>query len=727
MAQTKKRKGPHEASGKPPAKVQKVSNGTSTTTKSQKRKVRLDELPWREVSIPDDLDDFEGIYGLEEIDDVEVVRDPETKAISYHSSHVTENNGVEEPSEEDAESWEGFSSDEQPEVPETKAKQKQADAKKGTANGGGSTTPLAKSGAFGGLQEEDLNEEEEMDMAAWRKLELSPQTLSSLAKLKFAKPTPIQKAAIPDILAGHDVIGKASTGSGKTLAFGIPILERYLNLKAEGRKQRGPLALVLSPTRELAHQLRDHLTALCSGGTFDGPQVACITGGLSLQKQQRLLEKAEIVIGTPGRLWEIMSSGHGTAAKLREIDFLVLDEADRLLSQGHFKELEEILSKLDREDAGSDDEAVSKSKKVKPKVERQTLVFSATFHKDLQQKLAGKANNRSQSTSEADSMDYLLQKLNFREEKPKFIDVNPVSQMAAGLKEGMLECDGMEKDLYLYSTLLMHPNKHTLVFTNSISSVRRLTPLLANLNLPALPLHSEMIQKARLRSIERFTASKTSILIATDVAARGLDIPGVEVVVHYHVPRAADAYVHRSGRTARAGQEGVSILLCAPEEVNGVRRLIAKVHAQSTGKTQGLQSLDLDRRVVSRLKPRLSLAKRIADVGIAKEKGNSKDNWMKQAAEDLGVDYDSEEFESQGNTGKRGRGAGRRKKEKDNREVGKDEMKAMKAELRALLSQRVNVGVSERYITSGGVDVEALLKGQQSEFLGSVGGLGFSS
>lgn len=236
-----------------------------------------------------------------------------------------------------------------------------------------------------------------------------------------------------------------------------------------------------------------------------------------------------------------------------------------------------------------------------------------------------------------------------------------------------------------------------------------------------------MPQKARLRSVERFTASKSSILVATDVAARGLDIPKVELVVHYHVPRAADAYVHRSGRTARAGLEGSSVLLCSPEEVNGVRRLVAKVHASAQSETgRALKTLDVDRKVVSRLKPRLVLAKRIADVGLAKEKKSSGDSLLKQAAEDLGVSYDSEELEEQGGgKGKSYRKGGRKKKERENREVTKAEVQAMRAELRSLLAKRVNAGVSERYLTGGSIDIDALLKGEKGEFLGGVGGLDF--
>lgn len=238
-----------------------------------------------------------------------------------------------------------------------------------------------------------------------------------------------------------------------------------------------------------------------------------------------------------------------------------------------------------------------------------------------------------------------------------------------------------------------------------------------------------MPQKARLRSVERFSSasSPSSILIATDVAARGLDIPSVQLVLHYHLPRAADMYVHRSGRTARAEKSGSSILLCSPEEVQGMRRLIAKVHARNASEHDGnsrkvfMQTLDLDIRIVSRLKPRVVLSKKISDAALAKEKKGHEDNWLKTAAEDLGVDYDSEEF-AIGEASKKGRGQGRKKKEKEARGLTKGELGALRGELKGLLGQRVNIGVSERYLTAGGLDVDELLNGARGEFLGRADG-----
>ena len=768
----KKRRLPPKIAAMKVRKRQKL-DGTTNPPPVQKSKptkrghnVRLDELQWKEVPMPDRLDDFEGFFGLEEIEDVDVIRDAETGKMSFAAlgngnkrsglvskEQETSNDkevGPEEYKavdyESNGEDWSGFSDGEKAEDQEpvdlpTKTLKKSAkkDGKRKDAVQKNAKESLKiRSTAFDALQEEALDDDGdagETDMSAWSSLNLSSETLASLSKLKFSQPTPIQSAVIPEIISGHDVIGKASTGSGKTLAFGIPILEHYLaslprrtNSSKKTSQQPPPLALILSPTRELAHQITSHLEALCSGASLEGPSIATVTGGLSVQKQQRLLSHAGIVIGTPGRLWEVISSGHGLLKLFKQIRFLVVDEADRLLSEGHFKEVEEILNVLEREDEDEDDSSDAAPKPENQ--ERQTLVFSATFHKGLQQKLAGKGKAGGELMDKQESMEYLLKKLRFREEKPKFIDVNPVSQMASGLKEGLIECAGTEKDLYLYALLLYHPNKRTLIFTNSISAVRRLTPFLQNLNLPALALHSQMLQKARLRSIERFTAQDGSILVATDVAARGLDIPGVQLILHYHLPRAADTYVHRSGRTARGDSSGSSILLCAPEEVAGVRRLVAKVHVRSNAEdkkkgTYFMRSLDIDRRVVSRLKPRAVLAKQLADTTIAKEKKNHEDDWLRAAAEDLGVEYVSEEFEAEV-TGRRGRGNGRKKKEREARSMGKGEVQVLRAELKGLLSQRVNTGVSERYLTSGGVDVDALLKGQaKGDFLGTVKGLGF--
>ncbi|KAI0386503.1 DEAD-domain-containing protein [Hypomontagnella monticulosa] len=748
----KKRKAIGQNTNAPSKKKAKLHRKVLKSTKVAKPKQRIsvDSLRWRKAKLPDMFNDSEGFYGLEEIEDVEVVRKDDNTvefraALPSDDEVEEEGQGQSDELPSDGE-FEGFD-DEPPaldntenekpqlsvddiegvEVDTVDAKDTQKESEKAQKkqkkkkNSRKEEDPELETNVFAGLDVVD-EAQDDVDLSAWLSLSLSSQILESLAKLKFSKPTRIQEAAIPEILAGHDVIGKASTGSGKTLAFGIPIVEKWLEL-AEGvevseETMKTPLALVLSPTRELAHQLTDHIKNLCAG-LPTAPYVCSVTGGLSVHKQQRQLAKADIVIGTPGRLWEVLSSSSELTDSFKKIQYLVVDEADRLLTEGHFKEAAEIFNALDRLETDEDEEEESTASP------RQTLVFSATFHKGLQQKLAGKG--RYDLMSQQDSMEYLLKKLNFREEKPKFIDVNPVSQMAEGLKEGLVECGAMEKDLYLYALLLLYPNVRTLVFTNSISSVRRLAPMLQNLNLQTHPLHSQMPQKARLRSVERFTGAKpgqSSILVATDVAARGLDIPGVDLVVHYHVPRAADVYVHRSGRTARADKTGLSILLCAPEEVVPTRRLISKVHSSNDKKSKKnffVQTLDMDRKLVNRLKPRVTLAKKIADAGLAKEKGNKEDDWMRNAAEELGVEYNSDEMQQVGTWG--GRGGGRKEKQNQARAMTKAELGAMRAELRELLSKRVNAGVSEKYIATGMVDMDELLRGAKGDFLGKVDGL----
>ncbi|KAJ5129497.1 uncharacterized protein N7515_005536 [Penicillium bovifimosum] len=757
------------------ANKRKKAGKSAAVSNADYGSVAVDDLNWKEVALPDRMEDATGFFGLEEIEGVDIIKQSGGEVQFKAKAGKPEKSILKPPSEDDdGEEWGGFSDDDSSEKTpatetpaatevkgdkksdkekkkeqnkvkkaERKAKEQKSKEQKPTDSKSAKDNSIKDGLSFAAL--DDVEEDDGVDVSAWDGLNLSPETFTALSKMKFSSPSAIQQASIPAILDGHDVVGKASTGSGKTLAFGIPIIEHYLDKRGrqgeqseKPEKSKTPIALILSPTRELAHQLGKHLGELIANSPGNNARIALVTGGLSIQKQQRQLATADIVVGTPGRVWEVLSTGSGLIRKMQKIQFLVVDEADRLLSEGHFKEMEDILNALDKHQAGDIADMDDEETEEEEPSQRQTLVFSATFHKDLQQKLAGK--NRWTSGDMLDnkaSMEYLLKKLNFREEKPKFVDVNPESQMAVGLKEGIVECPAMEKDLYLYSVLLYYPKHRTLIFTNSISAVRRITQLLQALQLPVFALHSNMAQKARLRSIERFsspTANPSSILVATDVAARGLDIKGINCVIHYHVPRTADAYVHRSGRTARAGESGKSILICAPEEVLGVARLVAKIHAKKSkkaGESEGpskkvpLESLDIDRRVVARLRPRMALAKRITESTIAKEKVNTEDNWLRAAADDLGVEYDSDEFDQSKGRG-RGRGGGRERREKEASELSKSDMAGLRAELKKLLSQRVNIGVSEKYLTAGRIDIDALLRGEGNDaFLGHLDPLTF--
>jgi ATP-dependent RNA helicase DDX24/MAK5 len=707
-----------------PKKKQKLSGSSAPAPSSAKINVRGDALKWKPVTLPGRLDDAEGFYGLEEIDDVEVVRDEFNNHVMFQPKS-DELLDADHNTEDFDDEWSGFE-DEAPSN-DQKADKESKTAKPATTSKSAKSTKPESDKSNSTTRKDDIEadvrfnllsdsgDDPQIDVSAWEGLEISPTTLSQLARLKFSEPTPIQAAAIPAIKQGHDVIGKAVTGSGKTLAFGVPIFEHWLqNQKppSEAKTTAPILALILAPTRELALQLNRHLNELCIG-LESRPRISAVTGGLSIYKQRRLLEHADIVVATPGRLWEVMNDSSASpntvelVDRLKQIKFLVVDEADRLLSEGHFKEVQDILDALDREVFEEDQLGEQNT----PKAARQTLVFSATFQKGLQQKLTAKrkpgAQAKSELLSNQQSMEYLLKKLAFRESKPTFIDVNPTSQMASALDESIVECGAMKKDLYLYTLLMQNPTSKTIVFTNSISAVKRLTHLLQNLKQPAVALHSTMPQKSRLRSLEKFAAHRT-ILVATDVAARGLDIKGIELIIHYHVPRTADMYVHRSGRTARAHNSGRSILLCSPDEVAGVTRLILEVHKSN----KPPEIVDTDRRIVTRLESRLSLAQKITDASLAREKTSSKDEWLRTAAEELGVDYDSEDFENQGQKGRRGRGGGKAQKEKEKGAVTKDQIQQWRSELDGMLNKRVNLGVSERYLAGGSVNVEALLNGK---------------
>lgn len=334
--------------------------------------------------------------------------------------------------------------------------QKNADKKlqKSASHGGGNE--------FLALEEMEVGEAEDddLDMDDWVALNLSPSLVAAIAKLRFEKPTAIQEKSIPEIIAGGDVIGKAQTGSGKTLAFGIPIIEKWLQLNEEEpekeavedededeedddkkKKTKIPMALILSPTRELAKQIGDHIKAVCDG-LPKSPYVCVVTGGLSIQKQQRQLERADIVIATPGRLWEVLDGDAKLQQKFTRIKFLVVDEADRLFKAGQFKEAENIIGALDGqtpEEGGYSDDSDSEDETR----DRQTLVFSATFDKNLQTKLAGKGQS-AKAGSDEEKMEYLMKSLKFRGE-PKFIDVNRGSRLANNLREGLIECGAMEK------------------------------------------------------------------------------------------------------------------------------------------------------------------------------------------------------------------------------------------------------------------------------------------
>ena len=722
----KQRKNKVSKPRKPPTLKQKL--------KKESKVVKAKDLQWKPVDIPDNLGDYEGFYGLEEIDGVDVqivngktefiVRD-NGKVENKSKKEETNENGEdnmdvednetpevedekpteqeeEEEEDDDEEEFAGFEDDEN--------NQEDANTSERVSNND-KDDKLAESNdelnavSFANL-DLPLPDDNEINLPNWQEGDLgssiSAYTLYGLSQLDFKKPTPIQKETIPIALLGKDVIGKATTGSGKTLAYGIPILEKYiqsLNLIKQNNKDKKinhPTGIIFAPTRELAHQVVDHLNKLAKYSPLSTRGIVSITGGLSIQKQQRLLRHGPgIIVATPGRMLELVQGDSELAKRLASTDIIVLDEADRLLQDGHFDEFEKILELFGKNRP--------KSKSIEWKW--QTLVFSATFSRDLFRKLDRHQKGKSSSLMGNDEIVQLLnEKLKFKDKKPTLVDANPKEIVSGQITEALVECGPTERDLYLYYFLLMYKGS-TLVFANSIDSVKRLVPLLNNLNIPAFSIHSSMIQKQRLRALEKFKEAsqknEVAVLVASDVAARGLDIPNIDHVVHYHLPRSADVYIHRSGRTARAGKEGVSVMFCSPQEASGPLRKLRRLVAGNSNKESRLNMhndvklLPIEMDLVSQIKPRVEISSKLADASISSTATRKEDSWVKQAAEDLGLDDLSglEDFEDDI--------IKKQRKRKEGKMLSKDETKALRYELKTLLANPIKKNTRKSYITSG--------------------------
>lgn len=737
------------------------------------KSINSDSLNWKPVEIPDNLESYEGLYGLEEIDGVDV------KIVNGRAQFVVKGDelavalAVEEETG-DEEEFRGFSDGESDGESGGSAGDSGSGASDGSSDGSSddelvkagekpvtastkastkvtakdakaSTKITAKSTATTGTKSTAKSTEtlapntfaavqlpQDVALPKWTDCRLSTYALTALAATGFTAPTPIQKQTIPLALDGKDVIGKATTGSGKTLAYGLPILEQYAariaaNSTATGTTNnttnsttnsttKAPVAVVFVPTRELAHQVVDHLTAIAKYFPFPPHAIVSITGGLSIQKQERLLTAGSgpgIVVATPGRALELVEKHPALAVALGSTDVVVLDEADRLLQDGHFDEFERILSIMKKNRSTASASASASASTSGTAWRWQTLVFSATFAKDLFAKLTAKSKptgaHRDAHHDAALDADQIVQlfhaKLAFRA-KPTLIDANPTTTVALAVTEALVECGPTERDLYLYYFLLLYKGR-TLVFANSIDSVKRLVPFLQALGVPAFGLHLAMMQKARMRSLERFRecGGSTAVLVALDVAARGLDIPAIDHVAHYHLPRTADVYVHRSGRTGRAGREGVAVMFCSPQEALGplrkLRRLVvarASDPATARGKFKrfaaDVKMLPIEDDLVKQLRPRVKLAAQLADSSTAVANANKEDQWVKQAAADLGVDEDDiGDFEDDM--------IKKQRKRTENKTLDSGDARAMRRELAVLLAQPLRKLSRRSYLTSG--------------------------
>ncbi|XP_048217761.1 ATP-dependent RNA helicase DDX24 [Perognathus longimembris pacificus] len=416
------------------------------------------------------------------------------------------------------------------------------------------------------------------------------------------------------------------------------------------RPRRPLLGLVLTPTRELAVQVKQHIDAVAK---FTGIKTAILVGGMSTQKQQRMLNRhPEIVVATPGRLWELIKEKHSHVSNLRQLRCLVVDEADRMVEKGHFAELSQLLEMLN-------------DSQYNPK--RQTLVFSATLtlvHQAPARILHKKHIKKMDKTAK---LDLLMQKIGLRG-KPKVIDLTRNEGTVETLTETKIHCEADEKDFYLYYFLMQYPGR-SLVFANSISCIKRLSGLLKVLDIMPLTLHACMHQKQRLRNLEQFARLEDCVLLATDVAARGLDIPEVQHVIHYQVPRTSEIYIHRSGRTARATREGLSLMLIGPEDVINFKKIY-----KTLKKDEDIPLFPVQTKYMDIVKERIRLARQIEKAEYRNFQACLHNSWLEQAAAALEIELEEDMYKG----GKADLQEERRRQK---------QMKVLKKELRHLLAQ----------------------------------------
>ena len=344
----------------------------------------------------------------------------------------------------------------------------------------------------------------------FNELEIIKPIAKALSDIGYEAATPIQEESIPHILQGRDILGTASTGTGKTAAFAVPMLQNLFNSNVSHRKIRG---LVIAPTRELAQQILDSYKSYSKHLSI---KVGVIFGGVSQRRQETMLKRGvDIVIATPGRLMDLMDQG---LVDLSFVEMFVLDEADRLLDMGFVHDINKISEKIP--------ETV------------QTLLFSATMPKGV-----------IKLTEE------LLK-------DPVKIATAVVSSVAETVSQKVYFVDPDNKRLLLVDIIKKDFNDSVLVFVRTKSNAERLTRFLNKEGITAGTIHGDKSQNQRIRALDGFKKYKFQVLVATDVAARGIDIDKLGCVVNFNIPDEAEAYVHRIGRTGRAGEEGVSISFC---------------------------------------------------------------------------------------------------------------------------------------------------------------------
>ncbi|RAR41263.1 DEAD/DEAH box helicase [Paenibacillus sp. MDMC362] len=361
-------------------------------------------------------------------------------------------------------------------------------------------------------------------------LNISPVILKALAKENYKTPTPIQAQAIPAVLAGRDLLGCAQTGTGKTAAFSVPMIQLLNEQPPKPGMTRRIRALVLSPTRELALQISDNVKAYSQ---FTKLRSTAIVGGVSQKTQERALQQgADILIATPGRLLDLMNQKR---VDLQHVEILVLDEADRMLDMGFIHDVKRIIAKMPSK--------------------RQTLFFSATMPAEITQLVKTLLQN------------------------PVKVEITPVSSTAERIKQSvyLLETGNKQKQL---NELMKDPSiVSALVFTRTKRGADRVVRDLTKVNISAQAIHGNKSQVSRQTALKNFKSGETRVLVATDIAARGIDIDELSHVINFNLPNIPETYVHRIGRTGRAGLSGTAISFCEVDEVpflRDIEKLIGK-------------------------------------------------------------------------------------------------------------------------------------------------------
>lgn len=369
-------------------------------------------------------------------------------------------------------------------------------------------------------------------MSSFEELGASAPVAKALARNGMDTPFPIQTMVLKDALAGRDVLAKSRTGSGKTLAFAIPVVERI------DASMKRPAALVLVPTRELAVQVTDDMRDIAAARNL---RVASVYGGVSIDKQAERAQKAHVLVATPGRLFDLMNR---RLIKLDAIKILVLDEADRMLDMGFQPQVDRIVDRI----TGA----------------HQTMFFSAT--------LDGVVGHLARSYTK----DAVLHQI---------ADARPTVELADHRFVAVDEHGKLQKLL----EILEEDRELTLIFVATKRGAERLRAKLVVKGIKALAMHGDMAQGARKRSLERFEKGEVTVLVATDVAARGLDLDGISHVINYDPPRDHKDYLHRVGRTARAGRTGAGITFVAPKHADDMSGIARQLQLKDEYQAEGLK------------------------------------------------------------------------------------------------------------------------------------------